>query len=174
MSTSKVKPIEPAEASPELGDIYQGLEAKMGMIPNIFKNMGNSPAVLKAYLGLSGATQELSLSPALREKIALVVGEENNCDYCVAAHTVIAKGVGLSDEETVAARQGSDEDPKEAAIIQFAKSIVANKGWPEESSVAEIRAQGVSDQELVEIILVTCVNIFTNYFNHITEPEIDF
>lgn len=42
------------------------------------------------------------------------------------------------------------------------------------SEVATLRAAGVSDQKIVEVIATVAVNIFTNYFNHIAGTEIDF
>jgi uncharacterized peroxidase-related enzyme len=171
---SRVNPISSDKASPEVKKIYQDFEKKLGRIPNIFLNMGNSLAVLKGYIGLNEAVNQSSLDPKLREQIALIVGQTNHCNYCLSAHTAIAKGIGLADDEIMQARQGTAQDPKSKAILKFAKTIVDNRGNVTNQDVASLKVAGVNDTQLVEIILVVIQNIFTNYFNHITDPHIDF
>jgi len=171
---SRINEVKPEQAQKEVKDIYKSLEQKMGRVPNIFLNMGNSAAVLKGYLGLSDAVGQTSLPPKLREEIALIVSQANNCRYCLSAHSAIAKGLGVPDQEVLLARQGQAKDPKTQAILKFAKSVVENRGNVSNQDVASLKAAGVTDQQVVEIILIIALNMFTNYFNHITDPKIDF
>lgn len=161
-------------ATTEVKPLIESIQKKMGSVPNIFKNMGNSPAVLKAYLSMSDAASQTTLSPTLREELALIVGQTNHCNYCISAHSTIGKSLGLSDTDVINARKGHGKTPKEEAILQFAKSVVEKRGVITSSEVDALKKAGVSDKELVEIILVISINIFTNYFNHITDPAIDF
>ncbi len=94
----RIQPVNRRTADAQTNELLASVEKKMGRVPNIVATMANSPAVARAYLGLSQALAGGSLSPQLREKLALAVGEQNNCDYCVAAHTALGKGAGLSDE----------------------------------------------------------------------------
>ncbi len=169
----RVQSIEITTATPEVKPLLETIQKKNGKIPNIFHLMANSPAALKSYLDLS-ANASVAFSPGLREKIALAVGQANNCHYCLSAHTAIGKGAGLSDEEILKARDGHAQNPKEEAILHFAKSVIEKKGFVSSSEVETLKKAGVSDKELVELILLITLNIFTNYFNHITDPVIDF
>ena len=171
---SRVKPIELDEAKEDVKAIYQQLEKKMGKVLNIFLNMGNSVATLQGFLALNEAVSHTSLSPKLREQLALVVGQLNHCQYCLSAHTAAAKGLKISEEEILKIRHGETEDPKNQAILKFAKIVVENRGQVSNQDIASLKAAGVTDQELVEIILIVVVNLFTNYFNLITDPKIDF
>lgn len=171
---SRINTMPQEKANPEVKEIYNDLKAKIGRVPNIFQNMGNSPAVLKGFLNLSEATNETSLSPQLREQIALIVAQTNNCHYCLSAHTTIAKSLGVSDADIMQARHGSTSNAKNQSILKFAKIVVENRGKLTNQDIASLKAAGVNDQELVEIILVILVNMFTNYFNNITDPKIDF
>jgi len=171
---SRVQSITPEKAKPAVQAIYTAIEKKLGKLPNIFLNMGNSPAVLKGFLGLSAAVDETSLDPKLREEIALIVSQTNQCNYCLSAHTAIAKGVGVTDQEALQARKGQSQNPKTQAILSFAKTVVDKRGNVTDQDVATLKAAGVTDAELVEIILVISLSMFTNYFNHITNPKIDF
>lgn len=171
---SRIQAINPESASGELKTIYDAIQKQMGKIPNIFQHMGNSPAVLQAFLGFSQALNKTKLSPKLREQIALVVGQENKCGYCLSAHSTIGKLTGLTDEEIEKSRRGETSDPKNNAILQFAKLVVDKRGHVSNQDVDTLKKAGVSDEELVDVILAIQVNMFTNYFNHIVDPTIDF
>jgi uncharacterized peroxidase-related enzyme len=171
---SRVKPVSVDEAQGEVKTIYQSLQKKMGKVINIFLNMGNSAPALKGFLGLSEAAEHTSIPPNLREKIALIVGQINHCEYCLSAHSAGAKRLGISEQDILKARHGEAEDPKNQAILKFAKIVIERRGQVSNQDVASLKAAGVSDAELVDIILLINVNIFTNYFNLITDPKIDF
>ncbi|CAF23872.1 carboxymuconolactone decarboxylase family protein [Candidatus Protochlamydia amoebophila] len=171
---TRISPITKEEANQNITQIYSGLEKKMGRVLNIFQNMGNSEAALKGYLGLSEAASQTSLSPKLREQLALVVGQTNDCQYCLSAHTVSAKLAGLQEKDILESRLGHSQDKKTEAILTFAKTIVERRAQVSDQDIEKLKSAGISDQEIVEIILVVVLNIFTNYFNHITDPQIDF
>lgn len=171
---SRVDTVPSEKAQPVVQELYKAIEKKMGKVPNIMQTMGHSPAVLKGYLNLNEAVNQTSLNPKLREEIAIIVGQTNQCNYCLSAHSTIAKGAGLSDQEILQARKALSQDPKTQAILAFAKTVVEKKGAVNDQDVDNLKAKGVSDSELTEIILTISLNMFTNYFNHITDPKIDF
>ncbi len=171
---SRIPAISPENASGDLKNIFTQIESGVGSVPNIFQHMGNSPIVLQAFLSLGEAAKKLSLDPALREEIALIVGQTNECNYCLSAHSMLGRASGLSDDEIMQARRGLSKEPKASAILQFAKAIVDNRGNVSDEELEKLRSSGVSDQEVVEIFFVIMVNMFTNYFNHIADPAIDF
>lgn len=164
--------VDPARATGKVKEIFEG--PLKGMHRNIFKGMANSPAALGAYVALSGALKEGLLTPAEREVIALVTGEQNSCDYCIAAHTVIGKMAGLSESETVAVRRGAPTDPKHAALTKFVSALNEKRGFVNDADVAAVRAAGYGDGHIAEIIAVYALNLYTNYFNHVNETEVDF
>lgn len=171
---SRIKPVDAKEAKGEVKDLYQALEKKMGKVINIFLNMGNSPVALKAFLDLSEAANHTSIPPKLREQIALIVGQTNQCNYCLSAHTAVAKMLGMNENEILKARNGESQQPKDAAILKFAKKVVENRGHVSDQDVNDLKAKGVNDKELVEIVMLIIVNMFTNYFNLIADTKIDF
>lgn len=171
---TRVNSVTEEKASPKVKLIYDLLLKKMDRVPNIFLNMGNAPAVLEGYLAFSDAANHASLSPKLREQISLVVGQANQCDYCLSAHSAIAGSLGLKQSDILSARKGNASSPKDQAILQFAKKMVESRGKMKDAEIAELKKAGVSDEEMLEIVLLVSLNIFTNYFNHLTDPEIDF
>lgn len=170
----RIQPVPVETADPEVKEIYDTLKKKMGKVLNIFSIMGNSSNALKGFLALSGAASHSSINPKLQELMALAVAEANQCYYCLSAHTAGAKGVGFAEADIIKARKGEASDPKAEAILRFAKVVAEKRGKIGDADIAALRKAGVSDKEIVDAILVIIVNMFTNYFNNITDPDIDF
>jgi uncharacterized peroxidase-related enzyme len=171
---ARISAVSPENASGEVQEMYGILKKKVGKVINIFQMMGNSPAVLGAYMALSEAAGKTSFDAKMRERIALLVGESNKCHYCLAAHTAVAKMAGLSEEETIQARKAKSEDVRTQAILGFAKRVVDTNANVDAQEVAALKDAGVSDKELVELILLISLNGFTNYLNHIVDTDLDF
>ncbi|MBB6430064.1 carboxymuconolactone decarboxylase family protein [Algisphaera agarilytica] len=170
----RIQPVDVDQPSAEAAPLLDGLQQKLGRVPNIYATMAQAPAVLKGALDATGTLGETSLSGALREQIALAVGGANRCDYCAAAHTAIGKMNGLTDDQTQAALAGSADDAQAQAAITFARAILDREGFVTDDQLAAVKAAGFGDQQIVEIIAVTVFNIFTNYINHIAETTVDF
>ena len=167
--------IEPNQnPSPEAQTQLDGVKAKLGSVPNIFGTFAHSPAVLDFYMQGSGALANTSISASLRESIALVVAGANACDYCASAHTVIGKGAGLSDEEAKNNLHGKSEDEKTQAALDFAAVLVEQRGNVNDNDVQALKDAGYSEGEVLEITAVVAFNIFTNYFNHVADTDVDF
>lgn len=171
---SRIPPVDPAQAGDKARELLDAVQKKMGRQPNIMKVMANAPALLDAYLALGGALFKGALDLRTRESLALAIGEKNSCQYCVSAHTAMAKGAGLSDEDAMAARRGQSSDPKRAAAIKLALSIMEKNGYVEDAELDAARAAGLDNEEIMEIIAVIALNIMTNLVNHVADTEVDF
>lgn len=169
---ARLAPIDPATATGKAKEIFDGPLA--GKHFNMFRSMANSPAALQGYLGLSGALGHGMLSGQEREVVQLAVGEANGCDYCVAAHTAIGKSLGLSEAQTVEARRGSLKDAKLNVLARFALAIHEKRGHVSDQDLEAIRGAGYTDGHIAEVVAVYALALYTNYFNHVAEPAIDF
>lgn len=153
----------------------RAVEAQLGTVPNLFRIVANSPSGLEGYLGLNGALGKGTLKPATRERIALAIAQINGCDYCLAAHTYLAKNIaGLNTAEITANRKGYSCDVKADTAVRFAVEIAKARGKVSDKSIEEVRTAGYSEGEIVEIIAHVALNTFTNYINSALETEIDF
>ncbi|MGA2098541.1 MAG: carboxymuconolactone decarboxylase family protein [Candidatus Acidiferrum sp.] len=171
---SRLPAIRTEAATGKAKELLEAVQAKLKITPNMTRVMANSPAVLQAYLSFSGALASGALDPKLREEIALEVGEQNACAYCVSAHTAIGKMTGLTDAEIGAARDARSSSPKDSAALEFARQIVAKQGRATEADVEAVKRAGFSDGQIAEIIAHVALNVFTNYFNNTAQVEIDF
>ena len=164
------------EASPTGSQpLLDAVKKQFGLVPNLFRVVGNSPAALEGYLGLNGALGKGSIDAKTRERIALAVAEINGCDYCLAAHSYMGANLAKLDEaEILANRRGSSNDPKADAAVRFAASVTKARGQVGSSDVEAVRAAGFSDAQIVEIVLHVALNTLTNYVNNVAETAIDF
>src|SRR5688500_7910705 len=172
---TRLQALEPAQATGKTKEMFNAIEGKLGMGPNMMRTMANSPSVLEGYLNLSGALSGGKINAKTGELIAIAVAERNSCDYCLSAHTFIGTNLMKMDSSALeAARSANSADAKTNAILQFASTLVAKQGLVNDSDVAAAKNAGVSDAELSETVGHVALNILTNYFNNTAGTEIDF
>jgi len=166
--------VDPASANDRARKLLDGVRKSLGTTPNMMATMAQAPAVLDMYLSATAKLGTGSLDAGLREQIALAVAGANTCGYCASAHTALGKGAGVGDDELTRNLDGKSNDARTQAALTFAQRIVAARGLVSDGDVKAVRDAGYSDAEIIEIVANVTHNIFTNYFNHIAQPEIDF
>jgi uncharacterized peroxidase-related enzyme len=171
---SRINLVTPEQANDEQQALYTAIQGQLGMVPNFLKIFANSPAALRAFLGLHSIANEGSLDPQTKERIALGLAEQNACEYCVSAHTAIGRKAGLSSAEIEANRAGSSQDAKAAVAVKFARSLAEHNGEVTTAELLEIRNAGYDDAEIVEIITHVGMNVLTNILGKASRVEIDF
>lgn len=155
--------------------LLEAVKRQLGIVPNLFRLVSNSPVALEGYLGVLGALNKGTLSAPTRERIALAVAEINRCNYCLSAHTYLGKNVAkLDDAEITANRSGASNDPKADAAVRFAAKIGRERGHVSEDDVRAVKLAGYDDAQVVEIVQHVALNTWTNYINEVAKTEIDF
>jgi len=168
----RLTPIDPTTAAGRAKEIFDG--PLKGKAFNIFRAMAASPAALDAYLALSGALSHGTLSMKEREVVQLAIGQANGCDYCVAAHTAIGKGGGLTDDQCLGARRGTLTDPRLDALAKFALRLHEKNGTVSDADLTAFRSAGFNDGHIAEVVANYALAVFTNYFNHVNATISDF
>lgn len=147
----------------------------MGKIPNLYATIGYSSSALKAMLETEASlSHDSSFSAKEREAINLIVSQVNNCDYCLAAHTMLAKMKGFTDDDTIAVRKGEYADAKLNSVLKLAKSISSNKGAADDSALQNFFEAGYDEKALIELNALIALRSFTNYVFANTQIPIDF
>jgi uncharacterized peroxidase-related enzyme len=172
--TQRIPSIQPNDATGKAKELLDGVKAKIGVVPNLYKLLAQSPAGLEGVLQFSGALAGGTLDAATRERVALAVANVNGCDYCNAAHATIAKSLKLSGEEIEANRQGRSTDAQANVAVAFARKVAVTRADVSEADVQALRQAGYSDAQIVEIVLNVAFNVVTNYVNEAFKTEIDF
>ena len=171
---SRINVVTKENANAEQKALLDAIQSQLGMVPNFLKVFANSPAALRAFLGLHGIAGEGSLDAQTRERIALALAQQNSCQYCVSAHTAIGRKAGLNAAEIEANRAGTSEDAKAAAAVKFAKALAEHSGEVTTTEIVAVRNAGYSDAEIVEIITHVGMNLLTNILGKASRVEIDF
>ena len=171
----QIPALNPEAASGKTKDLFNIVQSKLGLVPNMMRTMGNSPAVLKGYLSLSEALGQGVLGNKLGELIAIYVANINSCSYCNAAHGFISEKLLGIDEQTIRlAREGKSLNPKVAAAFTFVNALVKRHGKVSAAEVQALRDAGYDEAGVAEIIGHVALNILTNYFNIAVDVEVDF
>ena len=161
----------PSASQPLLADVQK----QLGVVPNLFRLVSNSPAALEGYLGLIDALGKGTLPAATRERVALAVAEINGCDYCLSAHTYLGKNLAkLDDAEITANRNAGSNDPKANAAVRFAAKVARERGHVSADDVRVVKLAGYDDAQVIEIVLHVALNTWTNYINEVAKTDIDF
>jgi uncharacterized peroxidase-related enzyme len=165
-----------AQATGQAAQIFTAIKGAIGMVPNAYAVIGNnSPLALEAGLALDGALKKSSLSAKEVEVVKLAVSEVVACDYCLAAHTMIAKGTGLDKAAAVAARKGTASgDAKLDALSTFARALTGTSGTVPAEVVVAVKAAGYTDAQIVDTLLAISSITFTNLVNRVNDTVIDF
>ncbi len=167
--------VSPDQATGSVQESYAAVTKKMGKVINIFQGMGNSAAALNAYLAMSAALAEGDLSPEERELVYLAVSENNDCHYCVSAHTMVAtQQLGLSEDNVLKARHFQASNEKHAALLKFIGRVIATKGFVSDDELSEVQEAGYSDGQIAEAVAYIGLATYSNLFNHVHDTPLDF
>ena len=158
------------------GQIYAQIKKAIGSVPNTFAAIAaHGPAALKSVLAADAVLATGALTKRDQEVIKLVISVAGGCDYCVAAHSHLAKLAGVKPDILKLIREGQPTgDAKRDALVDFVRELAQSSGAVSDDDFAAIKAAGYSDAQLVEISLAFATTVFTNVFNRINDNEIDF
>ncbi len=154
--------------------ILDAVNAQLGVIPNLFRLVAQSPAALAGMTGLSGALGK-TLDVKTRERIAIATAEVNGCDYCLSAHNYLGLNLAkISPEEIALNRKGASGDAKADAAVRFAAKVAQARGRVSTEDLAAVRKAGYSDAQIIDVVATVGENFLTNLFNNVAQTEIDF
>ena len=172
---SRLTALNPETNTGQSKELFIAIRGKLGMVPNMMRTMGNSPAVLNGYLSFNAALAESSIGGKLGELIALTVANANSCEYCNAAHSFIGEKLVHIDSSSIAnAREGKSADAKIQAALDFSRTIVEKRGLVTDGDVDTLKNAGYTEGGIAEIIAHVGLNLFTNYFNNAAKVVVDF
>lgn len=160
----------PAASKPTL----KAVKEAFGFVPNLQANMAESPELLAAYTALWDLFSKTSLSATEQQVVYLTAIFENNCHYCMAGHTMLAKMQKIDSTVVQAIRSGRPiADPKLEALHKFTGIVVRERGFVPDADVDRFLAAGFTNRNVLEVVLGVGTKVLSNYTNHITHTELD-
>jgi uncharacterized peroxidase-related enzyme len=159
----------PSESAPILRDV----EKAFGFIPNLLGVLAEAPAAARAYLDVSAAFERSSLSRTEQQVVLLTTSFENECAYCMAAHSTIADLQKLDPELVEALRSGTRlADPKLQALREFTRRAVSQRGHVAHDVQGFLDA-GFTKAQVLEVLVGVTQKTLSNYTNHLSETPLD-
>lgn len=149
-------------------------QAGFGFVPNLIAKLGTSPVAVEAYLTLHGIFGKSTLTPAEQQVVTLAINFENECHYCMAAHTGAARRAKLDEAAIGALRAGEPiPDPKLQALREFAVKVVRDRGWVDAADQQALLDAGYTRENILEVVVGAAFKTISNYSNHIVETPLD-
>ena len=167
--------IHAADTAPEGSrELLANAQAKFGFLPTILGAMAESPTTLEGYLTLSGIFEKSDLSAVERQLVLLAISRENDCHFCVAAHSGGSKRAGLDGDAIEAAREGEPlADAKLNALRDFAIAMTISRGQIDAATLQAFLDAGYTKQNAFEVILAISVKVMTNYVDALAEVPLN-
>lgn len=173
---SRIPLIPQDQLSSASAELFAQVKKAVGKLPNAYATIGGySPSALAVLLGADAALGKGALARSEIEAIRLAVSELNGCDYCVAAHTMVGKMVGLQPEAMRQIRDGdATGQDKLDALIRFVRAVQTTRGTVPADELAAVTTAGYSPTQVIEALLVISMITFTNLVNRVNDTDIDF
>ncbi len=161
----------PAASQP----ILAAAKKAYGFAPNLLGLMGNHPALLNAYWeGDNFLAKNSVLTPIERQVAFLSASYENNCHYCMAAHSTIGQMTKVPQEVIDALRAGTTiPDAKLEALSQYVKATTVKRGRVSEEDIQSFLDAGFTQESILEVITIVGFKVFTNYINYLAQTPVD-
>ena len=160
----------PEESKP----LLEKSKAAFGRLPGLHKVMADAPGLLETYQVAHQAFQNSSFD---KDEITVVwqaINVENECHYCVPAHTGIAKAMGVDDAITEALRNNTAlPTPRLEALRDFTLKLVRERGFVSDEDVQAFLDAGFTRRNILEVILGYAQKVMSNYTNHLAKTPVD-
>ena len=145
-----------------------------GFVPGLLGVLSEAPKALEAYQVLGALFRETSLTATEQHVVWLTINYENDCGYCVPAHTGLAKLDKVPDDVIESLRNGTPiADPKLEALRTFTIQVVQKHGWVTDDDVRAFLDAGYTQQHILEVILGLSHKVISNYTNHVADTPVD-
>jgi len=162
---SRISRLDRSEVTPDLQALFDKVFAQRGNVPNMFRVMAHRPEIFATMQAHFGAVLNTgTVSTKLKELIIVRTSQVNETPYCLASHTILARGLGWSDDQLSKLgdwQQRDDFTPAEKAALRLAETVTRDAHVVSDDQFAELRSF-YSEGEIVE--LLCAIGLF-NYFN---------
>lgn len=168
-------PIHTVETAPEAArETLAEVNKMYGFTPNLLAMLAESPSSLKGYLQLNDLMSQTSFDASERQTVLLTTSYENNCEYCMAAHSAIAGQQGVPADVIESLRNATPiADAKLEALRKFTAIIVRSRGLPGEQDLRDFEAAGYTTTQVLEVVLGVSIKTLSNYSNHVAHTPLD-
>ncbi len=162
---SRITRLDHSEVTADLAAHFDKVFAQRGNVPNMFRVMAHRPDIFSTMQAHFAAVLNTGTVPTkLKELLIVRTSQMNETPYCLASHTILAKGLGWSDDQLANLPQWQQRDDftsAEKAALRLAETVTRDAHAVTDEQFSELRSF-YSEGEIVE--LLCAIGLF-NYFN---------
>ena len=141
-------------------------------LPNLYRAMARHPRVLATLTAMKKHVEAFELTEPERCLVALEVAHASECAYCEAALCHYGEhALGLPKE--VVEGRASVENRRLAVLIEATRAVMERKGKLDRAQIGHFEDQGVSFDQLLEIIAVVAEYTLATYSANLGRTRID-
>ena len=170
----RINPIDPTLATGDTAVHLASVRRMLGGTPNLFTTAAHSPAALGALVSLFTFAGRASIDGRRGEQIAIAIAQQNGCGYCLSAHTALGTLHGVEPAALASARSATSSDARTAALLALAVAVNQSRGHIDDATLEAARSAGLSEAQIVDVVFLVALNVFTNYLNSVAGTTIDF
>lgn len=168
-------PIHTVDTAPaESREQLKGVQAALGIIPNLAAGMAESPTLLRSFFTVREIYEKGTLTPVDIQALSLVNAMENRCDWCVAFHSVVGLKTGLSEQALQSLRAGKATGvPRLDALTGFSRALIRKRGSVTGDDLQGFYSAGFSKAQALEVVLGIAFSTMANYAGHLIHPPLE-
>jgi uncharacterized peroxidase-related enzyme len=162
------------DVSEAVGEIYDRYVRQRGNVPNMFRTVAHRPEILQTMIAHMEAVLNTGTLPtSLKELVIVRTSQMNNCEYCLASHSLLAKKLGYSDAQVTALPRFEDSDqfsPREKVALRLAERLTRNERPLDYAELADLKVH-FTEGEIVELMAASGLFNYFNRFNNLLAME---
>lgn len=168
-------PVHTIDSAPEGSrGTLQGVQANLGGIPNLAAAMAEAPTLVRSFFTVRQIYSEGTLSAGDIQVLSLANAEENDCDWCVAFHSMVAEKSGVSAETIAALRERrTPADPRDKALSDLTREFIQRRGNVPPASIAAFLAAGFTPAQVLEVIVGIAFSTMANFAHQVVHAPLD-
>jgi len=171
---SRISRLDRSQVTPEIAALYDKAFAQRGNVPNMFRVMAHRPEIFSTMQAHFAAVLSTgTVSTKLKELIIVRTSQVNVTPYCLASHTLLAKGLGWTADQLAHLAdwpQREDFTPAEKAALRLAETVTRDAHTVSDEQFAELRSF-YSEGEVVELLCAIGLFNYFNRFNNALQME---
>ncbi|QDT41928.1 hypothetical protein Pan241w_20080 [Gimesia alba] len=155
-------------------EVLKKARNNFGFIPNLLGVLAEAPVAAEAYLSMIDLCRRSSMTPTERHVTWFAVNDVHECQYCMAAHTAVARLEEIPEAVIEAARNGTTYHDERLQILrEFTQNVVNQRGVIPPEAVTQFLDAGFTQKHVLEIIVFVSTKVLSNYTNHIAGTPLD-
>jgi len=144
-------------ATGEVKEIYNEIEAAFGMVPNGISAWSANPALLRnQWESIKIRLSKDQENQTLHAIIRYLASDENNCTYCVGFNGgMLMNYYGVTQEQLLEMQKNPSSAPlgeKNLALLLFAMKSIKSADDVNAEDIEHLKSLDVSEEEIFEIV----------------------